>query len=322
MTLNAGDKVIFSSRTIPGNEREVGRIINNLIRLGIDVVTDRNALVHASGHPRRGEVSQLYAWTAAADRHSRPWRGFASCRTCGLREKQGVPHVVRARNGDIVALAPGAPGIVGQVQNGRLLKDGKILVARDRRGAADSPEAGGVGNHHHRPCGDGEGRPRRRARRHDRGHPGADARWRRDGRDRRRRAVPDLRPIAAAKAARRRPRFRRRSKKPCATRSRRPGASVPPCTCSLSKCEPVGRNCAFKSRSVLDLADPRMRPALRDARRRFARVLTDFSDLFRRLRSTRMDQNIAGVTRNCSCFLRHNRNISMIITAAASASCA
>jgi ribonuclease J len=129
VTLNAGDKVIFSSRTIPGNEREVGRIINNLIRSGIDVVTDRNALVHASGHPRRGEVAQLYAWTRpntaipahGEDLHLAEHAVFAAA--------QGVPNVVRARNGDIVVLAPGQPAIVGQVQNGRLLKDGNLLAA-------------------------------------------------------------------------------------------------------------------------------------------------------------------------------------------------
>ncbi len=129
VSLSAGDKVIFSSRTIPGNEREVGRIINNLIRSGIDVVTDRNALVHASGHPRRGEVSQLYAWTRpqiavpahGEDLHLSEHAAFARA--------QGVQHVVSARNGDIVVLAPGQPAIVGEAQSGRVLKDGNILVS-------------------------------------------------------------------------------------------------------------------------------------------------------------------------------------------------
>ncbi len=129
VTLNPGDKVIFSSRTIPGNEREVGRIVNNLIRAGIDVITDRTGLVHASGHPRRGEVAQLYAWTRpqiaipahGEDLHLAEHAAFAAA--------QGVRHVIGARNGDIVVLAPGQPGIVGQAQSGRLLKDGDILVS-------------------------------------------------------------------------------------------------------------------------------------------------------------------------------------------------
>ena len=128
VSLNPGDKVIFSSRTIPGNEREVGRIINNLIRSGVEVITDRTPLVHASGHPRRGEVAQLYAWTRpqiaipvhGEDIHLAEHAAFAKL--------QGTQHVIAARNGDVVLLAPGPPGIVGEVPSGRLCKDGNSLI--------------------------------------------------------------------------------------------------------------------------------------------------------------------------------------------------
>ncbi len=129
VTLNPGDQVIFSSRTIPGNERDVGRIINHLIRSGIDVITDRTALVHASGHPRRGEVAQLYAWTKpkiAIPAHGEDIHLAEHAAFAGL---QGVKHVITARNGDIVQLAPGNPGIVGEAQSGRLCKDGNSLVS-------------------------------------------------------------------------------------------------------------------------------------------------------------------------------------------------
>ena len=60
--LSAGDTVIFSSRTIPGNEKAVGRIVNAFARAGVEVITDRTALVHVSGHPRRAEVAKMYSW--------------------------------------------------------------------------------------------------------------------------------------------------------------------------------------------------------------------------------------------------------------------
>ncbi len=131
VSLAPGDTVIFSSRTIPGNEREVNRIINNLVRLGVEVITDRDALIHASGHPRRGEVSQMYDWVRpqiaipahGEEVHLSEHYAFA-------RERQ-VPHVVKARNGDVVVLGPGEPGIVDQVAHGRLLKDGNLLVKVD-----------------------------------------------------------------------------------------------------------------------------------------------------------------------------------------------
>ena len=129
VALSPGDQVILSSRTIPGNEREVGRIINNLIRSGIEVITDRTALVHASGHPRRGEVEQLYGWIKpeiaipvhGEDIHLAEHAVFA--------RSQGVRHVITARNGDIVRLAPGTPGITGQAPSGRLCKDGNSFIA-------------------------------------------------------------------------------------------------------------------------------------------------------------------------------------------------
>ena len=59
--LSPGDTVIFSSRTIPGNEKAVGRIINAFVAAGVEVVTDRHALVHVSGHPRRAEMRRCTA---------------------------------------------------------------------------------------------------------------------------------------------------------------------------------------------------------------------------------------------------------------------
>ncbi|MEJ0095373.1 MAG: ribonuclease J [Methylocella sp.] len=129
VSLAAGDKVIFSSRTIPGNEREVGRIINNLVRSGIDVVTDRTALVHASGHPRRGEVSQLYGWLRPRIAIPAHGEDLHLAEHALFAEKQGVEHVIRAHNGDIVQLAPGRPGVSGEAHSGRLCKDGNILVS-------------------------------------------------------------------------------------------------------------------------------------------------------------------------------------------------
>ena len=62
ISLDKGDLVIFSSRTIPGNEKAVSRVQNALARLGVDLVTDADALVHVTGHPRRDELKDMYAW--------------------------------------------------------------------------------------------------------------------------------------------------------------------------------------------------------------------------------------------------------------------
>lgn len=131
ISLSKGDRVIFSSRTIPGNEREVNRIINGLVDRGIEVVTDHDCLVHVSGHPRRGEMEELYSWLrpqAVVPVHGEALHLHEHEK---LARRMGIPNVGRVRNGQILRLAPGAPEIVGTVKSGRTFKDGNLLINHD-----------------------------------------------------------------------------------------------------------------------------------------------------------------------------------------------
>ena len=83
--LEAGDRVIFSSRTIPGNEKAVGRVQNGLSDLGVEVITDSDAPVHVSGHPRRGELEQLYRWVKPKIAVPMHGEGQASRGPCAAR---------------------------------------------------------------------------------------------------------------------------------------------------------------------------------------------------------------------------------------------
>lgn len=129
--LGAGDRVIFSSRAIPGNAREVHRVINNLCNLGVEVITDHDHLVHCSGHPRRGEVSQMYDWVRP--KSAVPVHGEAHHLTqhVAFARSKGVETVISARDGDMVRLLPGPPSVLTQVPHGRLLKDGDVVVRED-----------------------------------------------------------------------------------------------------------------------------------------------------------------------------------------------
>ncbi len=123
-----GDRVVFSSRTIPGNEKEVGRIINALVKDGVEVITDRERLVHVSGHPRRGELARMYAWTKPAI--AVPAHGEALHLSVHERfaKEQGVKTVVRAFNGEVVRLWPGVAEISEHVPAGKLYKDGALVL--------------------------------------------------------------------------------------------------------------------------------------------------------------------------------------------------
>src|SRR6185437_4058028 len=127
VTLNKGDRVIFSSRTIPGNEKAVGAIINALVTQGVEIITDRTHPVHVSGHPRCDELRDMLAWTRP--QLLIPAHGEAQhlSEHARLARAAGVPRVLICRNGDLVKLGPGSPGIIDELPSGRLYKDGRIL---------------------------------------------------------------------------------------------------------------------------------------------------------------------------------------------------
>lgn len=127
ITLNRGDSVIFSSRTIPGNEKAVGSIINNLVLQGVEVLTDRDHLVHVSGHPRRDELRDMISWVKPQLLIPVHGEALHLNEHAKLARAAGVPRVLVIRNGDLVKLGPGDPGIIGEVPSGRLYKDGTIL---------------------------------------------------------------------------------------------------------------------------------------------------------------------------------------------------
>ncbi|HEY2755189.1 MAG TPA: ribonuclease J [Pseudolabrys sp.] len=136
VTLSKGDRVIYSARTIPGNEKAVGRVINGLIDQGIEVVTDRTHLVHVSGHPRRAEVEELLGWVKP--RIVVPVHGEALhlSEHAALARRCGIKEVLRCRNGDLVRLSPDAR-LIDEVPAGRVYKDGWLLVEAEARTVAD-----------------------------------------------------------------------------------------------------------------------------------------------------------------------------------------
>ncbi|HJU32036.1 MAG TPA: ribonuclease J [Hyphomicrobiaceae bacterium] len=129
--LGDGDLVIFSSRTIPGNERPVGRIQNALIDLGCEIVTDADALVHVTGHPRREELVEMYGWVKP--HIAIPMHGEARHlhEHAKLARAAGVAKVMEPRNGDMVRLAPGPAEFIDEAPVGRLFRDGNLLVPAD-----------------------------------------------------------------------------------------------------------------------------------------------------------------------------------------------
>ncbi|WP_277983476.1 ribonuclease J [Sphingomonas faeni] len=131
ITLDADDTVIFSSKQIPGNEVQIGRIQNTLAAKGIRMITERQAHVHVSGHPGQPELAQMYDWlrpevlvpTHGEMRHMMEHARF------GL--EQGIPRAIVQSNGDIIRLAPKGPAKIGNATVGRLVLDGDVILPAD-----------------------------------------------------------------------------------------------------------------------------------------------------------------------------------------------
>ncbi|APH54586.1 Metal-dependent hydrolase [Granulibacter bethesdensis] len=127
IALGEGDTVVFSSRVIPGNERAVNTVQDNLVRRGVHLITDSEATVHVSGHPAREELRRLYQ--LVRPRYAVPvhgeWRHLAAQADLAA-EMQAEP--VMLEDGDILSFGSGRPEIVDSAPVGRLVLDGGRLL--------------------------------------------------------------------------------------------------------------------------------------------------------------------------------------------------
>ena len=131
LKLTAGDTVIFSSKIIPGNEIAIGRIMNALSDLDVDIVTEKQAHVHVSGHPGRPELAAMYDWIRpkiivpvhGEARHLAEQARFAL--------DHGTPKAIVQKNGDVIRLAPGDPKKLDEIRVGRLVLDGDVILPAD-----------------------------------------------------------------------------------------------------------------------------------------------------------------------------------------------
>ena len=128
------DTVIFSSKIIPGNERKLYKLHNQLIKDGIEVISEETDFVHVSGHPNRDDLKDMYNWVKpqcvipvhGEHRHMMEHINFA-------KEMQ-VPYPVQVENGDIVKIYPGkSPEVYDKAPSGRLYVDGNIAVEEDSK---------------------------------------------------------------------------------------------------------------------------------------------------------------------------------------------
>ena len=130
--LEKNDVVIFSSKIIPGNEKKLYSLHNDIIKQDIELVTEETDFVHVSGHPNREDLKDMYNWVKpnsiipvhGEHRHMNEHMKFA-------KEMQ-IPHALRVENGDIIRIFPGDnPSIIDKAPSDRMYLDGSVSVGEN-----------------------------------------------------------------------------------------------------------------------------------------------------------------------------------------------
>ena len=129
--LAQGDRVVFSSKQIPGNEIAIGRIQNAFAAQGIEMVTEKQAHIHVSGHPGRPELLALYEWLRPEILMPVHGEMRHMAEQARLGRAHGIPQAIVQKNGDMVRIAPGDAEIIGHELTGRLVLDGDVILPAD-----------------------------------------------------------------------------------------------------------------------------------------------------------------------------------------------
>jgi ribonuclease J len=143
--IKKGDTVVLSSKFIPGNERAITKIINNLYRKGADVIYDKISEIHVSGHAFREELKLMIKLTQP--RYFIPIHGEYRhlILHARLAKEVGIPkeNILLAENGQIIEFDKKGGRVHGRIPTGRVLIDGKGVgdvgrsVLKERRALSE-----------------------------------------------------------------------------------------------------------------------------------------------------------------------------------------
>jgi ribonuclease J len=129
--LQKGDLVIFSSRVIPGNEKAVLEIQNSLIEKGVDIITDVDYGIHASGHPSKEELEHLYDLVKPNVLIPIHGEKIHLYKHAEIATNYGIKNVVISKDGDVIHISKQKAELVDTLESSRLAVDGDKLLPLD-----------------------------------------------------------------------------------------------------------------------------------------------------------------------------------------------
>ncbi len=131
LSLKNNDRIIFSSRMIPGNEVGINNLMNKLIYKGVEVIVPKNKNIHVSGHPAEEELSIMYDWIkpkVAIPVHGEAIHISAHAE---IAKNKGVKEIIKIKNGCLVDITNNKGQIVEEVMNGKVALNGHELIPTD-----------------------------------------------------------------------------------------------------------------------------------------------------------------------------------------------
>jgi len=138
VSIEKGDTIIFSSKIIPGNEKKLYSLHNDIVKQDIEIITEETDFVHVSGHPNREDLKDMYKWVKpnsiipvhGEHRHMNEHIKFA-------KEMQ-IPHALQVENGDVIRVfSDQNPKIIDKALSGRMYLDGSIGVGENSQSIRD-----------------------------------------------------------------------------------------------------------------------------------------------------------------------------------------
>jgi len=133
LAFKKNDRVIFSSRMIPGNEVGINNMMNKLIYKGVDVIVPKGNNIHVSGHPAKDELTLMYSWIKP--NRSIPVHGEAVhiSAHAEIASDCGVKDILKIKNGSLVDITNEKGKVINVLKNGKVALNGNELIPTDSR---------------------------------------------------------------------------------------------------------------------------------------------------------------------------------------------
>lgn len=137
--LGKGDTAVFSSKAIPGNEKEINAVKNHLSASGVKIIDTGNAgcRIHVSGHPYRDEIRDMFTWLKPQSVIPVHGERLMLEAQAALAREMGIDKVVIPNNGSVIRLAPDGPEVIDHVPARALAVEPNRIISADHKGIAE-----------------------------------------------------------------------------------------------------------------------------------------------------------------------------------------